>query len=80
MAISADHLRQLVIRPACEAIGLYSLPGDELLLGTACQESKCGTFLKHLGARHLQMEPRTHDDLWANFISYRGQSQASWIS
>lgn len=49
MAISADHLRQLVIRPACEAIGLYSLAGEELLLGTACQESKCGTFLKQLG-------------------------------
>jgi hypothetical protein len=77
MAISADHLRKLVIRPACEAIGLYSLAAEELLLGTACQESKCGTFLKQLGGGPalgiFQMEPRTHDDLWANFISHRGQ-------
>lgn len=77
MAISADHLRQLVIRPACEAIGLYSLAAEELLLGTACQESKCGTFLKQLGSGPalgiFQMEPRTDDDLWANFISHRGQ-------
>ena len=77
MAISVDHLRQLVIRPACEAIGLYSLAAEELLLGTACQESKCGTFLKQLGGGPalgiFQMEPRTHDDLWANFISHRAQ-------
>jgi hypothetical protein len=75
MAIDPKHLRELVIRPACEAIGLYSLAAEELLLGTACQESKCGTFLKQLGKGPalgvFQMEPRTHDDLWLGFITPR---------
>ena len=72
MAIDPKHLRELVIRPACEAIGLYSLAAEELLLGTACQESKCGTFLKQLGKGPalgiFQMEPATYKDIWANFL------------
>ena len=75
MAIDPKHLRELVIRPACEAIGLYSLAAEELLLGTACQESKCGTFLKQLGKGPalgiFQMEPATYKDLWANFLQHR---------
>jgi hypothetical protein len=75
MAISADHLRQLVIRPACEAIDLWSPAAEELLLGTACQESKCGTFLKQLGSGPalgiFQMEPATYWDIWDNFIRHR---------
>jgi hypothetical protein len=72
VGINPKQLRELVIRPACEAIGLYSLAAEELLLGTACQESKCGTYLKQLGTGPalgiFQMEPRTHDDLWKNFV------------
>lgn len=72
MAIDPKHLRELVIQPACKAIGLWSVAAEELLLGTACQESKCGTFLKQIGKGPalgiFQMEPRTHDDLWKNFI------------
>lgn len=75
MAIDPQHLRDLVIRPACEAIGLWSVAAEELLLGTACQESKCGTFLKQLGHGPalgiFQMEPRTHGDLWESFIKGR---------
>src|SRR5947207_14512835 len=65
-----------VIAPALEALGL---DGDlqaatELLLGTAMQESGL-VFRKQLGggpARGLfQMEPATHDDIWANFLKFR---------
>jgi hypothetical protein len=65
-----------VITPALEALGL---DGDlqaatELLLGTAMQESGL-VFRKQLGggpARGLfQMEPATHDDIWANFLKFR---------
>jgi hypothetical protein len=75
MAIDPQHLRQLVIKPACETIGLYSLAAEELLLGTACQESKCGTFLKQLGKGPAlgvwQMEPATYKDLFENFLRDR---------
>nr|WP_087475470.1 hypothetical protein [Nitrospira cf. moscoviensis SBR1015] len=73
------HLRDLVIKPACEAIGLYSLAAEELLLGTACQESKCGTFLKQLGKGPalgiFQMEPRTYHDHWSHFLVGRELGQ-----
>jgi hypothetical protein len=69
MSIDPKHLRLYVIRPACETIGLYSLAAEELLLGTACQESSCGRYLHQLGAGPacgiFEMEPATHDDHWA---------------
>lgn len=71
--IDPTHLREYVIRPACEAIGLYSLAAEQLLLGTACQESKCGTYLHQLGGGPalgiFQMEPATWGDLYKNFMA-----------
>lgn len=73
MSIDAKQLRQYVIRPACEGLDLYSLAAEELLLGTACQESQCGRYLHQLGKGPalgiFQMEPATHDDIWRNFLS-----------
>jgi hypothetical protein len=65
-----------VITPALTALGLdddLQAP-IELLLGTALQESGL-IYREQLGggpARGLfQMEPATHDDIWANFLKYR---------
>jgi hypothetical protein len=75
MSIHPGQLRELVIRPALESLDLYSLAAEELVLGTACQESHCGRYLHQLGAGPacgiFQMEPATHDDLWENFINPR---------
>ena len=53
---------------------MWSQVGEDLVVGTAIQESRA-TYLKQLGTGPalgiFQMEPNTHDDLWANFISYR---------
>jgi hypothetical protein len=74
MGLSAKQLNELVIRPALEAVELYSPAAAELVLGTACQESNL-KYLHQLGAGPAcglwQMEPATHDDLWANFINAR---------
>lgn len=63
-----------IIRPALEAIDLYSEAAAELLLGTAIQESRL-TYLKQIGGGPalglFQMEPATHDDIWAKFLEYR---------
>lgn len=76
MGLSAQQLISLVIRPALEAIELYSPAAAELVLGTACQESNL-RYLHQLGhgpAKGLwQMEPATHDDLWTNFINGRAK-------
>lgn len=78
--IEASHLRLLVIRPTLEHLGLWSLNAENLLLGTAAQESKMGHFLKQVGGGGVitgpavglyQMEPWVHDDLWNNFLKFQ---------
>lgn len=69
------QFKTMVIRPALKAIGLHSPAAVELLLGTALQESNL-QYLKQIGdgpAMGLfQMEPNTHDDIWENYLKYRG--------
>jgi len=68
-----------IIRPALEAIDLYSEAAAELLLGTAIQESRL-TYLKQIGGGPalgvFQMEPATHDDLYTNFLAYKQKLSA----
>ena len=62
------------VRPALRAIGRHSLAAEQLILGTAIQESDL-VHRRQLGGGPgrglLQMEPATHDDIWANFLNYR---------
>lgn len=62
--IRINQLRQYVIRPALHKLKLYSEAAEELLVGTALQETLAGTYLEQLGkgiqARGLyQMEENT---------------------
>lgn len=63
------------IRPTLKKLGLLSRTAEQLLLGTACQESHCGTYRRQLGGGPalgiFQMEPATHDDIWKNFLAHR---------
>lgn len=72
--ISPQDLRYQIIRPSLEAIGLGGDGAEELLLGTAAQESGCGARLLQVSGPALglwQMEPGTHADIWANFLVFR---------
>lgn len=75
MGIDAHQLRTLVIVPTIRRLGLYSKAAENLLMGTAAQESHLGTYLHQLGkgpAKGIfQMEPATHSDCWANYLRYR---------
>lgn len=75
MAIEPNQLRYLIIVPALQAIGLHSLAAEQLVLGTCCQESLGGSYIKQLGKGPAlgiyQMEPITHDDLHANFLKFK---------
>jgi len=78
----AKQFTQYVIKPALEAIDLYSESAEQLLLGTACAESKLGTYLHQIQGPALgvfQMEPVTHDDLWNNYLIYRPELQRQVI-
>ncbi len=74
MGLNPHQLRDLVIRPTLQRLALWSDAAEELVLGTAIQESGL-QYLQQLGggpARGLwQMERATHDDIWQNFLHFR---------
>lgn|SRR5487761_411035 len=76
MGIDPGDFRQFAIKPALAMLGVI-FAGDaaeELLLGTALQESGCGRRLKQIGGPALgafQIEPDTHNDVWKNLIGAR---------
>lgn len=75
MSIDKDQLRELIIRPTLEELDMWSPAAEDLLMGTAAQESRLGTYVKQYGAGPAlgiyQMEPLTHKDIWVNYLSYR---------
>ena len=72
--IDIRQLRDLVVRPTLDAIGLGGPAAEELMIGTILQESGGGHWLHQLGAGPAigicQMEPDTHDDIWQNFLRF----------
>ncbi len=72
--LDVHQFTKYIIRPALEAIGLYSKAAEELVLGTAIQESRL-RYLAQLGSglalSLYQMEPATHDSIWVDFLPDR---------
>ena len=72
--IDREQFIDLIIEPTLEELGMFSTSAVELVLGTAIQESRL-TYIKQLGTGPAlgicQMEPRTHDDIWNNFLAFR---------
>ena len=69
------QFRTNIVRPVLLALGAHSTQAEDLLVGTAVQESNL-RYLRQLNegpARGLfQMEPNTHDDIWTNYFAYQG--------
>ena len=67
--LDIPQFRANIIRPVLLVIGGESRAAENLILGTALQESNL-RYLRQLGdgpARGVyQMEPATHDDIWDN--------------
>ena len=71
MGICAEELRRLVIRPTLKQLGEWSPAAENLLLGTAAQESGLGFHLKHQNQRGLgifQIRPQTHNRVWDKYL------------
>lgn len=83
MSFNPDQFRELVIRPTLKYLEPeipYSEEAEDLLFMTAAHESRLGTYLKQINGPALgvyQMEPATHDDIWANFLKY--QDKIFWV-
>lgn len=75
MSINCHDLRSLIVEPAISELGMWSVPAEDLLLGTAAQESLMGKYLKQKGDGPalgiFQIEPNTHADVWDNYLKYR---------
>ena len=69
-----NQLRELIITPALSKLQLYSKDAEELLIFTCAVESDGGTYLKQIKGPALgiyQMEPRTYNDIWQNYMRNR---------
>lgn len=73
------EFRANVIRPTLEHLGLHSPAAEELLLGTAMQESDL-VHRRQIGGGpgrgYFQMEPNTHNDIWENYLKFRSELAA----
>lgn len=80
--IDVEQFRLLVVRPVLLELGLHTTDAEELLLGTAAQESRL-TYLQQLGNGPAlgvyQMEPATHKDIWENYLSYKPELAADVV-
>lgn len=69
--LNVEHFRELIIRPTLEHLDMWSPAAENLVLGTGIKESSL-CYLKQLGGGPAlglyQMEPATHDDIWANYL------------
>lgn len=80
----AKEFRESVIKPVLEKMGAESEAAEELLLGTALQESLFLRYRRQMGGgpavSYFQMEPATHNDIWDNYLKYRKELAAMAIS
>lgn len=73
--LNVPQLREYVIRPTLIHLGLYSPAAENLLIGTALQESHL-TYIDQLapgpGPAYglCQMERATHDDIWEHYLRF----------
>lgn len=72
--LKSQQLRELIIRPALQDMVMWSEQAEELLIFTCAVESDGGSYLKQVKGPALgiyQMEPKTYNDIWQNYIMYK---------
>lgn len=74
--IDADQLRTIVVRPSLERLGRHSPAAENLLMGTAVQESRL-RYLRQLGGGPAlglwQIEPATFADVYHRYLGARAE-------
>lgn len=79
--IDPTQLLGIVVRPTLLSLGpgLLSTAAEQLVMGTAAQESRL-SYLRQIGAGPAlglwQIEPATETDVWDNWLAYRGTPAA----
>ncbi len=72
MNISASDLQYFVLQPALECLDMYSAAAEQLLLGTAAQESGFDPFArtKPGGIGIYQITSEQHRAVWDTFLAF----------
>ncbi|MCZ6898069.1 MAG: hypothetical protein O7D95_05100 [Betaproteobacteria bacterium] len=71
--MNLEQLRDLIVAPTLEELGMYSKSAERLVIGTGLVESGF-EYIQQIDGPALgfyQMEPSTHDDIWNNYLLYR---------
>ena len=72
MYITAEHLREQVIRPTLEYLGVWSEPMEEALLDAALNGGERGLFQRgQTGLGLFQISSAQHRDLWDRYLAFR---------
>lgn len=74
--LSVKQFRVDIVRPVLLHLEMWSKAAENLMVGTALQESGL-TYLRQVGGGPalgvFQMEPKTHDDIWKNYLMFRAK-------
>ena len=66
---------RILIQATLKEVNLYKPEAEELLMGTAAQETALGRYIRQLGSGPalgaFQMEPNTFMDIMDNYLYYR---------
>jgi len=80
--IDVGQFRVEIVKPTLEHLGMWSPAAENLIVGTAIQESHL-TYLRQIGGGAalgvMQMEPATHNDIWENYIAFRDALESKVI-
>ncbi|MEO1081641.1 MAG: hypothetical protein AAFY29_18935 [Pseudomonadota bacterium] len=72
MYITADHLREQVIRPTLEYLGEWTEEGEAELLDAVLRDSDVGLFSRRgQGLGLFRITASDHRDLWDRYLAYR---------
>jgi len=72
--LNCAQFRDLILIPLLGQMQMFSDEAISLMLGTLANESNGGSYLAQEGGPALgiyQMEPRTHDDIWKNYLPHQ---------
>lgn len=80
MGMDLGQLARFVVKPVIAELGMYSRSGMQLMIGTVAHESLGGRSIDQVtglddvtlgpGFGPYQMERRTHDDLFRNYLGF----------
>jgi len=72
MYITADHLREQVIRPTLEYLGAWSAEAESELLAAALRKNEVGLFSRRgRGLGLFRITSTQHRDLWDRYLAFR---------